>query len=66
MRSQHNATLDNYCTIGNINECRQAKRDLRDVESLRQNCGLFDVIEIAVPRKKSSGVPRYFQEFNNV
>ena len=36
-----------------------------DVESLRQNCGLFDVIEIAVPRKKYSGVPRYFSEFNN-
>ena len=35
-----------------VNECRQAKRDLRDVESLRQNCRLFDVIEIAVPRKK--------------
>ena len=32
-------------------EYRQAKRDLRDVESLRQNCRLFDVIEIAVPRK---------------
>ena len=34
-----------------IYEYRQAKRDLRDVESLRQTCGLFDVIEIAVPRK---------------
>ena len=49
----------------NINECRQAKRDLRDVESLRQNCGLFDVIEIAVQRKKSSSNPRFFPEFNN-
>ena len=29
------------------------KRDLCDVESLRQNCRLFDVIEIAVPRKKN-------------
>ena len=48
-----------------IYEYRQAKRDLRDVESLRQNCGLFDVIEIAVPRKKSTGIPRYFPEFNN-
>ena len=47
------------------NECCQAKRDLRDVEFLRQNCGLFDVIEIAVPRKKYSGVPQYFLEFNN-
>ena len=54
-----------WYTIIIIYECRQAKRDLRDVESLRQNCGLFDVIEIAVPRKKSSGVPRYFPEFNN-
>ena len=35
----------------NTYEYRQAKRDLRDVESLRQNCGLFDVIEIAVPPK---------------
>ena len=34
-------------------EYRQAKRDLRDVESLRQNCWLFAVIEIAVPRKKN-------------
>ena len=37
--------------IYNTYEYRQAKRDLRDVESLRQNCGLFDVIENAVPRK---------------
>ena len=46
-------------------ECRQAKRDRRDVESLRQNCGLFDIIEIAVPRIKSGGIPLYFPEFNN-
>ena len=43
-------------------EYRQAKRDLRDVESLRQNCGLFDVIEIAVPRKN---LVAYFGTFQS-
>ena len=51
--STFNFLLFRHYLYSLLNECRQAKRDLRDVESLRQNCWLFDVIAIAVPRQKN-------------